>query len=45
MHWDYFTTLSYKWDVKAKQCRRVMDNLTKELVKIIIMNSSINIEK
>ena len=31
--WDYFTTLSYKWDVKAKQCRRVMDNLTKELVE------------
>ena len=28
MPWDYFTTLSYKWDVKAKQCRRVMDNLT-----------------
>ena len=26
MPWDYFTTLSYKWDVKAKQCRRVMDN-------------------
>ena len=32
MPWDYFTTLSFKWDVKAKQCRSVMDNLTKELV-------------
>ena len=30
---DYFTNLSYNWDVKAKQCRIVMDNLNKELVE------------
>ena len=30
---NYFTTLSYNWDFKAKQCRRLIDRLTKELVK------------
>ena len=26
--WDYFTTLTYKWDVNEKQNRRNMDSVS-----------------
>ena len=31
--WDYFTTLTYKWDVKQKQNRRNMDRMISALQK------------
>jgi hypothetical protein len=31
--WDYFTTLTYKWDVKQKQNRTYMDRLVDNIKK------------
>ena len=31
--WNYFSTLSFKWDVKQKQCEKVMHKLTDRLVE------------